>query len=197
MKWRKMADKDTSLPDALNALYDQFEQNASSVGVTCLNSPGHTCSHCHHCRRQIGLPGSQPKESDRPGLVPRQALRFCVDQLADVLTDIFNLFLLQAEVLTCFKKTTIIPVPKKTHAMYLNDYRPVALTSVIMKCFEKLVMAHINSSLNPVQFAYQHNRQEIEGMVMWSNANNLSLNIGKTKELIINFRKKGGEHAPI
>eukprot|EP00061_Rhincodon_typus_P002240 g16969.t1 len=25
----------------------------------------------------------------------------------------------------------------------------------------------------------------------------IALNVGKTKELIINFRKKGGEHAPI
>eukprot|EP00061_Rhincodon_typus_P000960 g13288.t1 len=32
---------------------------------------------------------------------------------------------------------------------------------------------------------------------MWCNENNLSLDVGKTKELIINFRKKGGEHAPI
>ena len=30
---------------------------------------------------------------------------------------------------------------------FLNDYRPVALTSVAMKCFERLVMAHINSIL--------------------------------------------------
>ena len=45
----------------------------------------------------------------------------------------------------------------------LNDYRPVALTSVAMKCFERLVvMAHINSvlpdTLDPLQFAYRHNR---------------------------------------
>eukprot|EP00061_Rhincodon_typus_P015888 g43819.t1 len=32
---------------------------------------------------------------------------------------------------------------------------------------------------------------------MWCNENNLSLNVDKTKELITDFRKKGGEHAPI
>ena len=40
--------------------------------------------------------------------------------------------------------------------------RPVALTSVAMKCFERLVMAHINSilpdTLDPLQFAYRPNR---------------------------------------
>eukprot|EP00061_Rhincodon_typus_P014416 g41417.t1 len=32
---------------------------------------------------------------------------------------------------------------------------------------------------------------------MWCNKNNLSLNIDKTKELNIDFRKKGGDHTPI
>eukprot|EP00061_Rhincodon_typus_P013521 g39931.t1 len=40
-------------------------------------------------------------------------------------------------------------------------------------------------------------RREIEGLVTGCNENNLSPNIGKTKELIIDFRKKGGEHTPI
>eukprot|EP00061_Rhincodon_typus_P014464 g41494.t1 len=38
-------------------------------------------------------------------------------------------------------------------------------------------------------------RRQIEGLVMWCNEN--VRNAGKTKELITDFRKKGGEHAPI
>eukprot|EP00061_Rhincodon_typus_P007557 g29368.t1 len=34
-------------------------------------------------------------------------------------------------------------------------------------------------------------------VVTWRYEDNLSLNVGKTKELIIDFRKKGGEHLPI
>eukprot|EP00061_Rhincodon_typus_P001227 g14092.t1 len=79
--------------------------------------------------------------------VPGQAHRACEDQLVEVFTDIFNLSLLQAEVPTYFKKTTITPVPKKTHAVCLNVHRPIARTSIIMKCFERLVLIHINSSL--------------------------------------------------
>eukprot|EP00061_Rhincodon_typus_P012621 g38470.t1 len=40
-------------------------------------------------------------------------------------------------------------------------------------------------------------RRQLESLVMWCNENNLFLNVGKTKELIIDFRKKGGEHVPI
>ena len=49
-------------------------------------------------------------------------------------------------------------VPKNTKVMCLNDYRSLALTSVAMKCFEKLVMAHntiIPETLDPLQFAYR------------------------------------------
>ncbi|KAI3353888.1 hypothetical protein L3Q82_005093 [Scortum barcoo] len=44
----------------------------------------------------------------------------------------------------------------------LNDYRPVALTPVIMKCFERIVLKHIKdiipAGLDQYQFAYRENR---------------------------------------
>eukprot|EP00061_Rhincodon_typus_P006053 g26277.t1 len=81
--------------------------------------------------------GINPRKAMGPDSVSGCAFRSCVDQLAEVFIDIFNLSLLQAEVPTCFTKTTIISVPKKTHATCLNDDDPVALTSVTIKCFER------------------------------------------------------------
>ena len=85
-----------------------------------------------------------------------------MDQLASVFTDIFNLSLTESVIPTCFKQITIVPVPKKVKVTCLNDYRPVALTSVALKCFERLIMAHINTiileTLDPLQFAYRANR---------------------------------------
>ena len=76
--------------------------------------------------------------------------------------DIFNISLTESVIPTCFKHTTIVPVPKEAKVTCLNDYRPVALTSEAMKCFERLAMAHINSivpdTLDPLQFAYRPNR---------------------------------------
>ena len=75
---------------------------------------------------------------------------------------IFNLSLSQSAVPTCFKIATIVPIPKNVKVTELNDYRPVVLTSVIMKCFERLVKDHITSTLlvtlDPLQFAYHPNR---------------------------------------
>lgn len=62
----------------------------------------------------------------------------------------------------CFKRASIILVPKKNNVTSLNDYWPMARMSVVMKYFEGLAIVHINShhskNLDPVQFAYHHNR---------------------------------------
>ena len=103
-----------------------------------------------------------PRKADGPDNIPSRVLRACADQLAGVFTDIFNQCLSQSPVPTCFKMATIVPVPKKAKKTELNDYSPVALTSVIMKCFERLVKDHITSTLlatlDPLQFAYRPNR---------------------------------------
>lgn len=62
-------------------------------------------------------------------------------------TDIFNLSLSQAVVPRIYKSSIIIPVPKRSDTPTLNDFRPVALTPVAMKCLEKLVLTHINNTV--------------------------------------------------
>ena len=97
-----------------------------------------------------------------PDGIPGRVLRACAGELAGVLTDLFNLSLARAVVPACFKSTTIVPVPKSSTPACLNDYRPVALTPIISKCLEQLVLAHLKSclppTLDPHQFAYRKNR---------------------------------------
>ncbi|KAF7711331.1 hypothetical protein HF521_000342, partial [Silurus meridionalis] len=97
----------------------------------------------------------------------------CADQLAPIFTSIFNRSLELCEVPSCFKLSTIIPVPKKPSITGLNDYRPVALTSVVMKTFEKLVLAHLKKVteqlLDPLQFAYRANRSVDDAVNMGLN----------------------------
>ena len=94
--------------------------------------------------------------------MPARVLRACAHQLANVFTAIFNLSLAESVIPACFKQTTIVHVPNNTKVTCLNDYQPVALTSVVMKFFERLVMTHINTinteTLDPLQFACRPNR---------------------------------------
>ena len=94
----------------------------------------------------------------------------CKSELAPIFTRVFNWSLALCEVPSCFKCSTIIPVPKKTSITGLNDYRPVALTSVVMKSFERLVLSHlkdiIGHLLDPLQFAYRANRSADDAVNM-------------------------------
>ena len=65
--------------------------------------------------------GNIHKATGPDGLQGR-VLKVRANQLASVFTDIFNLSL--AVIPTCFKQTTIVPVPKKAKLTCLNDYRP-------------------------------------------------------------------------
>uniref|UniRef100_A0A674ED18 Reverse transcriptase domain-containing protein n=1 Tax=Salmo trutta TaxID=8032 RepID=A0A674ED18_SALTR len=143
---------DTSLPDELNNFDARFE---ASNTETCIRCSKLAAADVSKTFKQVNIHKAAGVDS-LPGCV----LLAYADQLASVFTDIFNLSLSESVIPTCFKQTTIVPVPKNTKVTCLNDYRPVALTSVAMKCFEKLVIAHtiIPETLDPLQFAYRTNR---------------------------------------
>ncbi|KAL0190088.1 hypothetical protein M9458_017187, partial [Cirrhinus mrigala] len=156
------SDDDTSLPDALNHFYSRFEIQNNTPAQKLHTSPNDQvlCLSAADVRKTLSR--INPRKAAGPDNIPGRVLRECAAQLTDVLTDIFNTSLSQAVVPTCLKSTSIIPVPKKSPVSCLNDYRPIALTPIMMKCFERLVMHHIKSSLpntlDPFQFAYRPNR---------------------------------------
>ena len=102
------------------------------------------------------------RKAPGPDGILTSTLRHCADQLTPVFTDIFNTSVTLQIVPYCFKLSTIIPVPKKTNPKSSNDFRPVALTSVVMKVFERIMLKYIqslsSSLLDPYQFAYRANR---------------------------------------
>ena len=110
------------------------------------------------------------KATGPDGLLGR-VLRACAALLAGVFTDIFNMSRIESVILTCFKQSKIVPILKNTKANCLNVFRPVELTSVAMKCCERLVMAHINTiipeTLDPLQFAYGPNRSTKHARTNW------------------------------
>ncbi len=100
-----------------------------------------------------------------PDGITGRVLRSCADQLAGLFTSIFNESLATSVIPTSFKKSVIIPVPKNSKPSCLNDYHPVALTSTVMKVFERLlkkaskdICSSIPATLDPLQFAYRLNR---------------------------------------
>ncbi len=155
-------DDDPSLRDTLNHIYSRFEMQNDTPSQKLPTPPNDQalCLSAADVRKTLSR--INPRKASIPDNIPGRVLKDCAAQLTDVLTDIFNTSLSQAVVPTCLKSTTIIPVPKKSPVSYLNDYHPIALTPIMMKCFERLVMQKIKTSLpntlDPLQFAYRPNR---------------------------------------
>ncbi|KAI3370378.1 hypothetical protein L3Q82_024466, partial [Scortum barcoo] len=109
-----------SLPDELNTFYARFESTSPAVEVQKAQEDHcpPVISRADVCRT---LKRINTRKAPGPDGIPGRALKVCADQLADVFADIFNMSLLQSVVPTCFKETIIVPVPKKTKILSLND----------------------------------------------------------------------------
>ncbi len=158
---------DPLLAEELNTFYGRFECNGGATLPICAPGSSRQSSDVyaitfseHDVRRE--LKRVNVRKAAGPHGITGRVLRSCADQLAGLFTSIFNESLATSVVPTSFKKSVIIPVPKNSKPSCLNDYRPVALTSTVMKVFERLLKKHIWSSipttLDPLQFAYRPNR---------------------------------------
>ena len=93
-----------------------------------------------------------------PDKVCPRLLKVCADQLAEPLQELFNLSLQSGRVPVLWKTSCLVPVPKTGRPAVLNDYRPVALTSHVMKTLERLFLRHLRPltehEVDPLQFGY-------------------------------------------
>ena len=124
---------DANPPDRLNDFYSRFNKlnTTSPSSITPFSSlPPFTVD--ENVVRSMFQRLNSRKAADPDNISPC-LLKLCANQLSSVFTDIFNVSLSQCKTPHCFKKSTIIPVPNKSTASCLNEYRPVALTTVVMK----------------------------------------------------------------
>ena len=109
-KTSHVADTAFLLPDKLNTFFALFEGNTVPPTRPATNDcefsfPVAEVSKTFKC--------VNPCKAAGPDGITSRVLRACADQLTGVFTDIFNLFLSQSAVPTCFKMSTIVAVPRK------------------------------------------------------------------------------------
>lgn len=94
----------------------------------------------------------------------------------------------------------IIPVPKKSNVSGLNDYRPVALTSIAVKVFERLVCKFLaRVEMDSYQFAYRANRsvEDAVSLCLHSILQHLEAPNTYARVLFIDFRSAFNTIVPI
>ncbi len=144
---------DPLLAEELNTFYGRFDRNGGATLLISAPGSSRQSSDDDHVitvsedevRRELRRVNI--RKAAGPDGITGRILRSCADQLAGLFTSIFNESLATSVIPTSFKKSVIIPVPKNSKPSCLNDYRPVALTSTVMKVFERLLKKHICSSI--------------------------------------------------
>ena len=97
-------------------------------------------------------------------------VNLCDDQLSFFFCFIFKKSWEIHTIPTIWKTSEIMPIPKKEKVLCNNDLRPVTLTSIIMKCFEKIflrcLLAEVHPSLDSHQFAYKKGRSTEDAILL-------------------------------
>ena len=154
---------DVTLPDKLNSFYARFDRDNSTTPTPRpidASTPPPFFVSVEDVRTEFRR--LKERKAAGPDEIRPRLLKRCCAELAPVFSIIFNWSLQVCSVPSTYKLSNIIPVPKNLSAVLLNDFRPVALTSCIMKCFEKIVLKFMSTLLPPdfdiFQFAYKENR---------------------------------------
>ncbi len=149
--------------------------------------------------------------------------KHCAEQLTDVLTDIFNISLSHAVVPTCFKSTTITPSTKEvtcvlperlsTHSTDPNhdevlwevSHAPYQIqspqhtwpASVCIPSKPLHGRCHFLHQVSSATMMKHHTERKWHNWLNGVGANNLSLNVSKTKQVVMDFRRNSVNHPPL
>ena len=88
-----------------------------------------------------------PNKATGPDGVESRLMKECSEELAPILHRIFRKSLDEGEIPERWKEAEIVPIHKGGSKAVMANFRPVALTSVVCKIFEKIICAAILSFL--------------------------------------------------
>ena len=78
------------------------------------------------------------------------------------------------------------------YSLFTHDYEAKHDSNTFIKIADDTTVVGLNN--NNDETAY---RVEVRDLAVWCQNNNLSLNVIKTKEMIVDYRKRRAEHTPI
>ncbi len=101
-----------------------------------------------------------PSKSHGPDQLGGKILKECKHQLSSIVCKLYQVSMDEHIIPKIWLTSELVPVPKMPLPEVKNDLRPIALTAILMKCFERIVMKHLNPGklVDNLQFAYQEGR---------------------------------------
>ena len=101
-----------------------------------------------------------PRKATGPDGLCGKILKECRIQLSPVLLKLFQESMDSHVIPIQWLTAELVPVPKSNLPSGKNDLRPIALTAIIMKSFERIVLKHLSPEdlVDKFQFAYINKR---------------------------------------
>ena len=138
----------------------------------------------------ILLKNINPSKAAGPDGIHGMVLKNCAATLALPLTKLFNISYVTGIIPEDWKLASVVPVHKKDDKGSVENYRPISLTSLVMKVFERCIRKEIFNAcenyLDPRQHGFINDRSCTTQMVPFIHDISLTLN-NKSKTDIIYF----------
>ena len=104
----------------------------------------------NHCNEYFSQPDVRnilrkivPSKSPGPDAISGRILKNCASALSYPLTKLFNMSYRQGQLPDDWKTANVVPIHKKGRKDDISNYRPISLTSLVMKVFEKCLHRQI------------------------------------------------------
>ena len=104
-----------------------------------------------------------------PDMISIKIIKKCITSLVYIIHSMLSISLDQCQMQELWKIGEIIPINKKPLPRVDNDLRPVTLTAIVAKCFERVILPKLSICTQPImdklQFAYLSNRSTDDAIV--------------------------------
>ena len=102
------------------------------------------------------LKNINPSKTAGPDGIHGMVLKNCASTLAKPLTIMFNISFVTGSIPNECKLASVVPVHKKYEKGSVENYRPISLTSLIMKVFERCIRKELLNSCEQLIYPRQH-----------------------------------------
>ena len=126
---------DGAFAEDMHSFYSRFDNHDFRSVIDDIISSTKTDCNLHIDEKDVlrVFQCTNVRKSPGPDGISGQVLKNCATQLSGIFHSIFQASLSLHKVPTLWKTSIVVPVPKKSRPASPNDFRPVALTSHVMK----------------------------------------------------------------
>ena len=163
-----------------NYFYDQFsESSVYNIDIDWSNDELFNIEFCHRKIRRL-LAKINSNKACGPDKIHGKILKNCAASLAYPLSIMFRISYNTGNIPKEWKVAHVVPVHKKGPKENIENYRPISLTSLVMKTFERIlkdeILLHTSHLLDERQHGFLNNKSCTTNMAGFCDSLALSLN---------------------